>query len=94
MAQRPHDEITAEIALLSQLLKTVPPQNLFGESNNELIEVQIEVLAEGYEEEDVYAIWGEDGEGDFDERILDGALDAARWAYGDGNDKPSDGWKP
>ena len=85
------EQINAEADLLEKMKPNVRKFTAFGDNNHLAIEAQIRVLREGLDEGDIYDLQ-EDGE--FEERDVDVALDAQRWAAGEEDEAPSDGWKP
>lgn len=89
-------EVAAEIATLKELLPKVRRWTFFKEDNHEAIQVQIGVLEDELDEDGCYICYAEEAfedHSEFDERILNVALDAARWLEGSDKEKPSEGWQ-
>ena len=93
---RTEKEIKAEIKALKELKSKVRPFTAFGDDNQLSIGVQIETLEQNLSENDIFDRGDEELQGDsaWPERAVDAAREAAIWADGQSNEKPSDGWKP
>jgi len=71
---------------------TVVMESRFGDNHHDAIDAQIDVLANGLTEDDVYDAW-EDPVG-LKDNVRDAMLEAAQWVNGESEDgAPSNGWK-
>lgn len=103
MSTKPTPEkIAAEIAALQELQPKVRPFSAFNDDNRAAIDAQVDVLTRRLSVSQVYDRWGEDtdaeelGEEEFDQNLLDCALQAAQWLIGelaDGEESPAASWK-
>ena len=100
MKTRPTDEqIEAELVLLRELEPRIRPTSVFGDDNFAAIGAQIDVLSGRLSIDRVHEIYGEDAFIDpeeFDEYILESAVEAADWVAGDlaaDMESPATGWK-
>lgn len=83
--------IDAEIAALTEFKLKVPPVSAFGDNNLDAIEVQKTVLIQRMGEDEVFEVFsGGDGD-EFSKYILDNALVACDWLFGEGV-APSQDW--
>lgn len=83
--------IDAEIVALTELKLRVPPESAFGDNNLDAIDAQRAVLIRRMSTDEIYAIFGgEDGD-EFSKYILDCALTARDWLFGEGF-APSQDW--
>lgn len=92
MAKRKKQEVQAEIEALRAIAAkpTFRKTTLFGDSNTEAIEAQIDVLEDGLSEEDVSDL---EESGDLTEHAATSARDASLWLYGENDDRPSAEWE-
>ncbi len=86
MAKPTQNEITREIEILREQVKTVRKFSSFGGDNRKDIEAQIKVLEEEYDDDDI---------DDFIEDAQhDAARDALNWREGDEDLSCSESWAP
>jgi hypothetical protein len=84
------DDITSEIALLTQMKPNVRESSIFGDNHHDAIDAQIEILAGRTRKSDINDL--RDNE-DWTDHVADSAQEAADWMMGYTKDKPSDEWK-
>jgi hypothetical protein len=80
-------EIAAEIERLKLLLPRLPHKAAE-------IQAQIDVLNDGMTESDVYDIFGEEEDEDYDDDVFMGAMDAFRWVNSKSLLSLADDWEP
>lgn len=88
-------EIEDELTKLRSLKCKVPHETAFGDNNQAAIDAQCSVLAERMDMDDVYKAFGDEGSDEFNQYVLDSAINARDWMTGDlaeDEDKPSDSW--
>ncbi|MDP2027506.1 hypothetical protein [Sulfuriferula sp.] len=81
--------IDAEIVALTEMKLKVPPESAFGDNNLDAIEAQKTVLLRRMGTDEIQEAFG--GEDEFSKYILDGALIARDWLFGEGV-APSQDW--
>lgn len=89
------DAIAAELKALRGLKNKVRRTNEFGDDNRAAIDAQCSVLAERMDMDEVYEAWGDASAEEFDQFVLDAAINARDWMIGElaaDEGKPSDGW--
>lgn len=91
--KQPPRAVAAEVILLQLYRSTVRPFNVFGNSNRDAIQAQIDVLQSNMTGEKIEDEWGMEGE-DPCEHTYDSANYARRWLDGEEQDSPSKDWKP
>lgn len=87
------DQIATEIAALQKCKETVPEHGLMG--NNHLgLDASAAVLRDRMSHDNIYDTWGPEAgdESDFDQAVLDAAIDAFNWMTGDDEESPSEKW--
>lgn len=89
MVIKAKQQIDAEIAALAALKQKVPPWSAFGDDNLAAIEVQRAVLLRRMEADEIHAAFG--GDDEFSKYILDAAIIARDWLFGEGI-TPSEDW--
>lgn len=80
-------EIEAEIGRLKLLLPRLPHKAAE-------IQAQIDVLDDGMTESDVYDIFGDEEDEDYDDEVFMGEMDAFRWANSKSLASLADEWEP
>lgn len=87
------DQIAAEIVALEKCKETVPKHGLMG-NNHEGLDASADVLRKRMSHNDIYDEWGPDvgDESEFDQAVLDAAIDAFNWMTGDDEESPSQKW--
>ena len=89
-------QIAAELEALKKLPSKIPEYSLFGDKNWENAQVCIRVIEEHMDQDDIDAIWSEDGCADNDEEfsqsMYDAANDTLAWLEGDDPESWSKGW--
>ena len=89
------DLILAEILALQTMKPSVREFTMFGDSNHEAIEAQIDTLHGSMSMDDVYDRFGEEAfedEVEFNQSNLDAALSAQQWLSEESEESPSAGW--
>ncbi len=79
------EQVQQEIAALREIKPKVRRRTFFGDDNHAAIDVQIDVLEDGLDEDTIYAEWGEA------DHLLTSALEALAWRNGD-CEAPSGEW--
>lgn len=91
MSAKTATQIKKEVAALTKMKPKVLHHSAFGDDHHAAIDAQIHVLSQGLTEDEIWDEYGEDtGTAD---NVRGAALDAATWAEGGSEDKPSDSWK-
>lgn len=89
------EQINAEIEALKAVKPSVRKVSAFGDDNHEAIDAQIRVLTERMSLDDVYDAWGDEDSDEFEQHLLDAALEARDWMTGAraaNEGSPSEGW--
>lgn len=81
-------QISSEIKKLENIRPRIPALTGFGDSNNDAIDAEIEVMKKDMPEG---RIWDKHED---DEHTLNAALYARRWMDGEEDEAPSVGWRP
>lgn len=96
------EQIAAQVLALQGLQPKVRPFSAFGDDNRAAIDARIEVLTRRMSVSQVYNRWGDDTdaeeseEDEFDENLLECALQAAQWLIAElvaGEKSPAASWK-
>lgn len=85
------EQVAVEIATLTEIKPNVRHSNAFGDDHHAAIDAQIAVLTDWMDEDAIYAAWGDEDADEFAQNILDEALAAYGWMYGD-ELAPHEGW--
>lgn len=91
--RRTKEEIAAEVATLRAMQPNVRHHGMSGD-NRAAIDAQIAVLEGGWTENRIYDEFGDESAEEFEQNLLDEALNARQWMVGDETEPPSEGWKP
>jgi hypothetical protein len=90
-------QIEAEIETLRTMKPTVLMESMFGDNHHDAIDAQIDVLANGLTEDDIYDIFvplEEDPLKGCADNVRDAMLEAAQWVNGESEDgAPSKNWE-
>jgi hypothetical protein len=89
------DQIAVELKALRSLKGKVRRSNAFGDDNRAAIDAQCSVLDDRMNMDQVYEAWGDESADEFDQYVLDAAINACDWMSGDlatDEGKPSEGW--
>jgi hypothetical protein len=92
---KPDDAIAVELKTLRTLKNKVRRNNAFGDDNRAAIDAQCSVLDERMSMDQVYDAWGDETADEFDQYVLDAAINACDWMSGElavDEGKPSDSW--
>lgn len=90
---RTKDEIDAEAARLEAMKPTVRKCSGFGDNHHNAIDAQVQVLREGMSNDDIFDAWGDEEIDEFEQNVLDAAIQAQDWMRGDTDEAPSVEWQ-
>lgn len=89
-------QIAAEIARLMALKPRVPKHTMFGDSNHEQIDAQLEVLESRMSDDAIFDRGDEEKAGEeeaWSEAVVSAALEASRWLREENEPPPSASWE-
>lgn len=83
------DVVEAEIKALTELKPTVLQRSMFGDNHHDAIDAQIAVLQDGMGMDTVLQSYGDEEADEFQQNVLDAAIEAYDWMVGDQEEAPS-----
>jgi len=85
-------QIKQEADALEKMKPDVRSTSAFGDDHHAAIDAQIEVLRNNMSEDEIYDAFGDEDADNFAQNVLDEAVHAREWIFGDRQKAPSEEW--